>query len=288
MSGPDWFEYSIRAGFDDNKDHGVPYIQQINYLGSQYEFRRAIKWTDDDAPGFGSSRSDHETMNVAGNTFDFPAVHGEALMNAGYSFVSCSQQALEDNYNTSDYRLMDLILGKQKEIKTGSGLMPTRFKIYTTGLQNALRRFTEGGGSVLLSGAYVGSDLWDNAAGNNDTAGQTFVKNVLGFEHLHGRASLDGTVTSVDSPDMRLSSPGVWTFVSKLNDRQYAVESPDAVRASDDRGFTWMRYGENGLPAAIASDRGGYRTVVMGFPLETVTTVQERTSLMSRIMEYLK
>ena len=102
-------------------------------------------------------------------------------MNAGYSFVSCSQQALENNYNTEGYRLMDLILGKQKEIKTGSGLMPTRFKIYTAGLKNALRQFTAAGGCVFLSGAYVGSDLWDNAAGNNDEAGKTFVKDVLGF-----------------------------------------------------------------------------------------------------------
>ena len=288
VSAPDWFDGPERAGFDDNKDHGVPYIQQINYLGSQYEFRRAIEWTDDDAPGFGSSRSDCETMNVAGNTFDYPAVHGEALMNAGYSFVSCSQQALENRYNADDYKMMDLILGKQKEIKTGSGLMPTRFKIYTSGLQDALRRFTAAGGSVLLTGAYVGSDLWDNAAGNDDEAGKSFVKDVLGFEGLHGRASLDGTISAVDSPEMRLSSPGAWTFVSKLNDKQYAVESPDAISASDRRGFTWMRYGENGLPAAIASDRGSYRTVVMGFPLEAVTTTQERTSLMSRIMDYLK
>ena len=288
VSAPDWFDGPERAGFDDNKDHGVPYIQQINYLGSQYEFRRSIQWKDDDAPGFGSSRSDHETMNVAGNNFDYPAVHGEALMNAGYSFVSCSQQALESTYNTEGYRLMDLILGKQKEIKTGSGLMPTRFKIYTTGLKDALRQFTAGGGSVLLTGAYVGSDLWDNAAGNDDEQGKTFVKDVLGFEGLHGRASLDGTITTVDSPEIRLSSPGAWSFTNKLNDKTYAVESPDAIRASDDRGFTWMRYGENGLPAAIASDRGNYRTVVMGFPLETVSTVQERTSLMTRIMDYLK
>jgi len=28
--------------------------------------------------------------------------------------------------------------------------------------------------------------------------------------------------------------------------------------------------------------------VVVGFPLEAVTTTQERTSLMSRIMDYLK
>ena len=139
----------------------------------------------------------------------------------------------------------------------------------------------------MLSGAYVGSDLWDNAAGNTDEAGKSFVKDVLGFEGLHGRASLDGTVTAVDSQSNNLSSPGEWTFVNKLNDKQYAVESPDAIRASDDRGFTWLRYGENGLPAAIASDRDTYRTVVMGFPLETVTTVQERTSLMTRIMEYL-
>jgi len=287
VSGPDWFEDSVRAGFDDNKDHGVPYIQQINYLGSQYEFRRSIEWKDDDSPGFGASRSDCETMNVAGNTFDYPAVHGEALMNAGYSFVSCSQQALESHYNTGDYRVMDLILGKQKEISTGSGLKPTRFKIYTSGLMSALRAFTQQGGSIIMSGSFVGSDLWDNAAGNNDVQGQTFAREVLGFEGLNGRASLDGTIVAVDCPASSLAKEGTWEFVNKLNDKQYAVESPDAIRASDSRGFTWLRYGENGLPAAIASDRGGYRTVVLGFPLEAMTYSSDCTSLMQRILDYL-
>ena len=288
VSGPDWFEDSIHAGFDDNKDHGVPYIQQINYLGSQYEFRRSIEWKDDDAPGFGASRSDHETMNVAGNSFDYPAVHGDALMNAGYSFVSCSQQALENDYYTGDYHLMDLILGKQKEISTGSGLKPTRFKIYTTGLMNALRDFTGRGGRVVMSGSYVGSDLWDNAAGNNDPQGQAFVKEVLGFEGLQGRASLDGTVITVDCPDSNLAVKGkCWEFVNRLNDYMYAVESPDAIRASDNKGFTWLRYGENGLPAAIASDRGNYRTIVLGFPLESMTYSSDLTSLLGSIMQYL-
>ena len=287
VSGPDWFDGPDRAGFDDDKDHGVPYMQQINYLGSQYEFRRDIEWKDDDAPGFGASRSDHETMNVAGNNFDYPAIHGEALMNAGYSFVSCSQQALETTYYTGDYRLMDLILGKQKEISTGSGLMPTRFKIYTTGLMNALRDFTSGGGSVMLTGSYVGSDLWDNAAGKNDEAGKAFVKEVLGYEGLNGRASLDGTVITVDCPDKGLSDGGAWSFVNKLNDKQYAVESPDAIRASDSKGFTWMRYEENGLPAGIASDRGTYRTIVLGFPFEALTDGQSRNMVMDCIMKYL-
>ena len=287
VSAPDWFVDSTRAGFDDNRDHGVPYIQQINYLGSQYEFRRNLDWRDDDAPGFGASRSDHETMNVAGNTFDFPALHGEALMNAGYSFVSCSQQALENGYSTEGYRLMDVILGKQKEVPTGRGVMPSRYKIYTQGLMNALTRFTAAGGSVMMTGAYVGSDLWDNVTGNNDAAGQKFAREVLGFEWLNGRASLDGTVGTIDCRDNGLAAPGNWNFTSKLNDRQYAVESPDAIRASDANGFTWMRYSENNLPAGIASDRGGYRTVVLGFPLETVTTAQGRASLMERMIHYL-
>jgi len=287
VSGPDWFEDSVRAGFDDNKDHGVPYIQQINYLGSQYEFRRDIEWKDDDSPGFGASRSDYETMNIAGNTFDYPAVHGESLMLAGYSFVSCSQQALENNYNTEGYRLMDLILGKQKEISTGSGLKPTRFKIYTPGLMNVLRAFTGRGGNVLMSGSYVGSDLWDNVTGNNDADGQRFARDVMGFEWLNGRASLDGTLTTVDCPVEGLAAQANWDFVNKLNDKQYAVESPDAIRASDSQGFTWMRYAENGLPAGIASNRGNYRTVVLGFPLESMTYGSERTDLMQRIIGYL-
>ena len=68
----------------------------------------------------------------------------------------------------------------------------------------------------------------------------------------------------------------------------YAVESPDAIRASDSKGFTWLRYGENGLPAAIASDRGAYRTVVLGFPLESMTYSTDLTSLLGRILDYLR
>lgn len=53
------------------------------------EFRRQIPWMDDDASGFGDSYGTHETMVIAGNSFDYPAVHGEAILKAGYSFVSC-------------------------------------------------------------------------------------------------------------------------------------------------------------------------------------------------------
>ena len=123
---------------------------------------------------------------------------------------------------------------------------------------------------------------------NSNPQGQAFVKEVLGFEGLQGRASLDGTVITVDCPDSSLAEKGkCWEFVNRLNDAMYAVESPDAIRASDSKGFTWLRYGENGLPAAIASDRGSYRTVVLGFPLESMTYSSDLTTVLGHIMQYL-
>jgi len=285
VSAPDWFDSGERAGFDDDSDHGVPYMQQINYLGSQYEFRRKLDWRDDDAPGFGASRSDHETQVIAGNTFDYPAMHGAALMAAGYSFVSCSQQAFEANSRSGSYKVVDLILGKQKETMMGRGAVPSRYKIYTQGLMNALTTFTSAGGDVLVTGSYVGSDIWNRD--NVDDAAKRFAQDVLGFQWLNGRAALDGRVAAVASPSDVLSASGNWTFVQQLNDKTYAVESPDAIKASDSRGFTWMRYSENNLPAGVASDRGGYRTVVLGFPLEVVDDAQGRASLMQRVMQYL-
>ena len=77
------------------------------------EFRRAVPWMDDDASGFGDSYGDYETKVIAGNTFDYPSVHGAAILKAGYSFVSCSDEAVEDGaVSLNDYTTVDLILGK--------------------------------------------------------------------------------------------------------------------------------------------------------------------------------
>jgi len=84
------------AGFLDNLDHGVPYLKDISYIGQQKEFRRKIPWMDDDAAGFGDSYGTYETLVIAGNTFDYPAVHGQALLDCGRSFLSCSNEAVEN------------------------------------------------------------------------------------------------------------------------------------------------------------------------------------------------
>lgn len=85
---------TLLAGFLDEQDHGVPYIHDISYIGKMKEYRRSIPWMDDDASGFGDSYGNYETQVIAGNTFDYPAIHGAAILKAGYSFVSVSNESL--------------------------------------------------------------------------------------------------------------------------------------------------------------------------------------------------
>lgn len=287
ISAPDWFDSGKMAGFYDNKDHGVPYMEQINYLGSQFEFRRNLPWRDDDAPGFGACRSNYETQNIAGNTFNYPTLHGAAIMKAGYSFVSSSVKAVENNeVDLSQYCALDVILGKQKETPTGRGAKPSRYKALTSGLMNAITSYTRNGGSVLMTGAYVASDIWDkdNPAQNE----MNFAKNVMGYTWVDGRATLLGEVYSVPSALKISDGMCKLTFHNTLNSDFYAVESPDAIKASDERGATILRYSENNIPAGIASDRYGYKTVVVGFPFETIKNETERNEFMSRVLDFFE
>ena len=82
--GPAWFDYPGYAGFDNRIDSGVPYLRETAFTGVMYQNRRDIPWTDDDNPGFGASYNDSAGSVIAGNSFDYPYVHGKAIMESGY------------------------------------------------------------------------------------------------------------------------------------------------------------------------------------------------------------
>ena len=288
VCGPDWFDSGKMAGFDNNKDHGVPYMQQNNYIGEQYEFERRLPWVDDDEPGFGACRSNYEngTQVVAGNNFDYTTLHGAAIMNAGYSFISMSEAAFEtSSLNAAAYPVLDIIMGKQKETLNGRGAYPNRFKIYTPAFMKAVSAYTAANGSVMLTGAYVGSDIWKKDSVAADEV--KFAKEVLGFEYRACRATQSGGVNIVASPSYAFSAGKEVNFCTALNHKTYAVESPDAVKPADKSGFTIMRYSENTKPAAVAVDKGAYRTVVAGFPFESIDSAEGRNLLMNDILNFL-
>ncbi|MDO4510538.1 MAG: xanthan lyase [Bacteroidales bacterium] len=284
VSAPDWVDEGDFATFTDDSDHGVPYIQGINYIGSQYEKRRSTGWSDARG-GHGSSHSDYQGSVIAGNTFDFPAVHGESLMAAGYSFVSTSAKAVEAGMAPLEgYQVIDIIGGKQKETIVGYGAYPSKYRLFSAPLMQAVENATRKGASVLLTGAYVASDVFDRKT--PDAAEVRFAKEVLGYAWGGNKASSTGEVYTLPTFARQIAPDAQVKYCNTLNSNIYCVESPNSIFAADTKGTPFMRYKENNRNAAIVSDREGYRTAVLGFPFETIESRDVRDALMQQILNF--
>lgn len=278
VCAPDSFVCDSLAGFCDDVDHGVPDREDIGYIGSQYEFCRGVPYGDDDAAGFGASRADYETQVIAGNTFDYPAVHGRSIARAGYSFVSCSGESLREGDVSADgYFALDLILGKQRRTVMARGARPAQFEALPEAMRRVLETYCDRGGNLLLSGAYVGTDLC-----RDDSAGSDYAARMLKFRWRTGRAAVRGAVRSVASPFRSLS--GEYAFYREPNPESYVVESPDAIEPVEGA-YTVLRYAENGLSAAVAYC-GPYRVCTLGFPFEALLSEAQRDTMMQGILDF--
>ena len=270
---------TTRGGFADYDDFGSPYIKDISYIGSQYEFRREIPWMDDDSPGFGASYADYETRVIAGNTFDYPAVHGKAFAKEGYSFVSASRESVETgSVDLNAYSIVDFIMGKQRQYKMGRGTGEVRFKVFTPGIMNAIESYSKASGNILISGAYIATDVWDSIEMDDTT--KNFVQNVLKYEWRTNHASRNGYVKSVQSP---FKFNGELSFHTTPNEFSYTSESPDGIEPKGDGAWTIYRYKENNISAGVAF-KGDYNVVSLGFPVETIKSKAEMENLIKSVI----
>jgi hypothetical protein len=293
ISAPDDFTSSDdeQAGFLADIDNGVPYKYSINYIGKMKEFRRSIPWTDDDSGGFGDSYGNYEKMVIAGNTFDYPALHGKCIMDAGYSFVSTSKSAAVANQllNTNDYSAVDLILGKEKQTKMGRpGVTPLKFKTFDADLQKSITDYCKTGGRIFISGSYVASDLWFNPLAPARDSDKIFAQKILKYKWRDNRAAIEGKVKYVASP--LTTQQEEFCYYNKPNETSYVVESPDAIEPADSCAYTALRYSENNLSAGVVfggSEQDHWRTVVFGFPFESLKGDAVRSSMMKKILNFL-
>lgn len=274
---------STLAGFYDGLDHGVPYLKDYSFIGSQHEFRREIPWMDDDAPGFGASYANYEDKVIAGNTFDYPYVHGKAFLKQGYAFVSASAGAVIANkIRVNGFPVVDIIMGKQAQTKSGRGVMPVKYEVFPAALQNILTTYCNGGGNLLVSGAYIATDLWDSHHVSDQ--GKKFATDVLKYKWMTHYASTDGGVKSVSNP---YGFKGRFGFHTELNDKVYAVESADALVPASKDAFTIFRYTDNNISAGVAYS-GEYKTVSLGFPIETLKTQEQIDELIAEIIRFFE
>ncbi|MDD4638506.1 MAG: xanthan lyase, partial [Bacteroidales bacterium] len=271
------------AGFLDFIDSGVPYLYDISYVGSQYEFRRSVEWSDDDSPGFGASYADYETKVIAGNSFDYPYIHGKAFAKAGLSFVSCSRDAVTSSrVRMNDYPVVDIIMGKQQSTVTGREGNRIRYRVFPSGFMHYIRDYAAKGGKIVVSGANIGTDVWDSPGIDNES--KDFVNQVLKYTFRSNNASRTGKFKGAPNPwDFK----GSFTFSNTLNPKIYCVESPDAIEPYGEGSHTIFRYSDNNLSAGIAY-KGSHSVVALGFPIETIESEEKINEFISYLIKFFE
>ena len=281
VSAPASFDTPTYAGFTHDLDSGVPWGRDLLFAGPVNQFRRNAAWTSDDDPGHGGSYTDYCGSKIAGNTFDFVAKHGRALLDAGYAFDSCSAEIWE---GTESAFAVDIICGKQITTRVGHGAMPDRYQVFSPSIQKAVRAFTKAGGNVIISGSYIATDAWDaiyQGVPRAPEATRSFIRDVLGYKSVTNYGDRSGHVL----PSHGTGLPEV-TYNRDYSPLVYRVENPDGIApANPDFGKFIMKYKNNGIGAAVLSQGKGYKVAAFGFPLETCSDLD---GVLKATMELLR
>lgn len=267
VSGPAVINTFDKAGFDLKQDPGVPYLSNISFSGAQIGFDRAQAGKEGEG-SLGYSGRELEGMKIAGNTFDYPFIHGKAIQAAGkYSFVSCSDEAVENGTVTlEDYPVVDYILGMEKE----DPVHKVYYKTFSSAMQRIITSYCQSGGNLFVSGAYVGSDM-SGTQGNRE-----FTEKILKYGYQS---------SMTDKSSNRINGLGRTITIPRVpNETSYAVPAPDCI-VPVDTAFPVFTYVPGNQSAGIAY-KGNYRTFVLGFPFESIQSEADRATIMAGILGF--
>ena len=282
ICAPAAFDNGKQAGFLVSEDEGVSYHENVSYVGDQYDFDRNSPWLDDDASGFGSSYADQESRIVPGNSFDYPYVHGKSFRSNGYGFISMSDEAFERQaLNPSTFSVVDLIFGKEKTTTRMIGFPGRDFTIFTPGMREALTRMANtDGAKILVSGAYVGSDL--KLCG--DSLARKFASELLHYTLRTNHGSKSGQIYTVNG--WKKKDTEAYHYVNNWHPSIYKVESPDAIEPAGNGASVLFRYFGDNKSAGVCFN-GKYASIVLGVPIEAISTDEERDALIGQLLRIL-
>lgn len=260
VSGPGSINSPLMQGFDLLNDPGIPDGQTPAYCGYQQNFDRSRPGIEDET-GLGYSGNELEGKLIAGNTFDYPFIHGKAIQAAGrYSFVSCSDETIESgSTDLTAYDVVDFLYGADRK-----GISPE--------IREALTRYCNQGGSLLISGAYLSDGKSKNAEG------KTFCQNVLKYADQGLTAPL--SCEEVSGLNVRFRLP------RRANETTHAVPQSGYLYPTGGS-FSTFVYTSGNYGAGIAY-RGNYRTFVLGFPFESIPEEGERNHVMKAILGFFE
>ena len=211
------------------------------------------------------------------------------MLEAGYPFHSCSNERFaSDQYIAATDWVIDLVCGKQVKTPYGNNV---RYEVFPEDMQRAVKEFVSNGGNILVSGAYIGTDLQDSIYpiqkdSTSCSMAEKFAAEVLGYRFVTNQASRKGKVIPVVN-NLRLQTEAV-QIVTEPNSETYCIESPDGIAPAATTGHIIYRYADSGISAGVASERNGYRCIALGFPIEALTEPEMIDSIIETSLEYFR
>ncbi len=268
LASPKVIDNSINQGFDIEEDAGVTYGRTAGWLGYQTGWSKS-KMGSERRDGLGYTNDSLMGQFVAGNDFDYIRTHTQAIATARkYRVVSCSSEALEYNdVHPQDYEMIDLILGLNR--KDGYSLVP--YQVMTPIMREHLRLMAKKGGALLVSGAYLGSDM-------QEPAERRYLADVLKINY-EGRDQDSLQRDSIRGLGME------FTFHRHLNERHYAAHHPEILEPVYPA-FSAMKYADD-YSACVAYGGNDYKAITIGFPLECIKDEPKRNSIMRGLLQFL-
>ena len=272
LSGPARVESDDSLGFDLSEDIGVPYDYTTAFTGKQTNFERSAMGRDGiNSLGYGTSELVGKV--IAGNRFDGVSIHTSALSSA-LPHVSVSSMSQSSFVATSPsilnrYAIIAYMAGKERDVKHNL----LSYKSLPTAVRTSLQYFTQQGGSVFLSGSYIGSDM-------TSADEQQFLQEVFSIRSP-GRVAND-------------TLEGVWgmnapiSLYNRPNAQHYHVQHTDVLEPTSTTAFSAFSYGKGGYSAAVANIASNkYRSLILGFPFECIQEESLRKHVMKGVFKFL-
>ena len=210
----------------------------------------------------------------AGNTRDWSVRYAEDLLQNNYTFSSATEGALPW-LSLPQHDAVCLIYGAQRN----DGYSHRAYPVLPTTTVSLLSRYTQQGGNLMMTGAYVAESLSPEA--------QQFARRMLGWEQAMSIAtdtcSVHGMSLEFRLPDKSESEQHY--CVARVSALQVPVGTPE--NRTPDKIFPTMLYRESSLPAAIAAEENGRRSITFGFPLELIPDDGMRRSVVNASLKYL-
>jgi hypothetical protein len=196
-------------------------------------------------------------MLLAGNSYDYPFLHGKAIQAAGgHSFASCSAKALEGStIHPVQYPIVDYLSGVEQHP-------------YPAAVQQWMTSYCGRGGKLLVSGSFT-----------NDLSAAAFTQQTL-------KCISGGNLPTGTSEEVR-GNGQAFTLYRTPNEESYAVPSP-AILQGVENAFAVYAYSAGNYGAATAYRGNAYRTFVLGFPLESIKEVEARARVMATALKFFE